>query len=58
MPTPHEADLLQLSPGVPVVHMWDVDYDQEDRPLQVAHDIYAADCHEFAYEWSETDIKP
>lgn len=58
MPTPQEADLLQLSPGVPVVHMWDVDYDLHDRPLQVAHDIYAADCHEFAYEWSETDIKP
>ncbi|CAM4474352.1 UbiC transcription regulator-associated domain-containing protein [Nocardia ninae] len=57
MPTPEEADLLQLPTGVPVVRMWDVDYDAEGRPLQVASDIYAADRHEFAYEWSEEDIK-
>jgi GntR family transcriptional regulator len=58
MPTPEEADLLKLRPGVPVVHMWDVDYDREGRTLQVAHDIYASDRHEFAYEWNEADIKP
>jgi GntR family transcriptional regulator len=57
MPTPEEAELLKLRPGVPVVHMWDIDYDAEQRPLQAAHDIYAADRHEFAYEWNEADIK-
>lgn len=57
MPTPSEAELLSLPPGVPVVHMWHVDYDRQGQPLQVAHDIYAADRHEFAYEWDETDIK-
>jgi GntR family transcriptional regulator len=57
MPTPEEANLLELRPGVPVVHMWDVDYDQQGQPLQVAHDIYAADRHEFTYEWNETDIQ-
>lgn len=57
MPTPEEADLLALSPGVPVVHMWDVDYDEQGRTLQVAHDIYASDRHEFAYQWNEADIK-
>lgn len=57
MPTPDEATTLALRPGVPVVHMWHVDYDQQDQPLQVAHDIYAADRHEFAYEWNETDIQ-
>lgn len=57
MPTPEETDLLALRPGVPVVHMWEVDYDRQGQPLQVAHDIYAADRHEFAYEWSETDIQ-
>jgi len=56
MPTPDEAELLALRPGVPVVHMWDVDYDRQDRTLQVAHDIYASDRHEFAYEWNEADI--
>ncbi|MFE9578855.1 GntR family transcriptional regulator [Nocardia sp. NPDC006044] len=56
MPTPEEVELLQLSPGVPIVRMWDVDYDSEGRTLQVAHDIYAADRHEFTYEWSEKDI--
>jgi GntR family transcriptional regulator len=57
MPTPEESDLLELRPGIPVVHMWDIDYDELDRPLQVAHDIYAADRHEFSYEWSEADIR-
>ncbi len=58
MPTPEEADLLTLHPGVPVVHMWDVDYDKQGRTLQAAHDVYASDRHEFAYEWNEADIKP
>ncbi|WP_373686726.1 GntR family transcriptional regulator [Nocardia terpenica] len=57
MPTPEEADLLQLPAGVPVVHMWDVDYNSQGRTLQAAHDIYAGDRHEFAYEWSEGDIR-
>ena len=57
MPSPEEADTLQLHPGVPVVHMWDVDYDDSERTLQVAHDIYAADRHEFSYEWNEADIR-
>jgi GntR family transcriptional regulator len=37
--------------------MWDVDYDDQGRTLQVAHDIYASDRHEFAYQWNEADIK-
>ena len=58
MPTPDEVDLLELQAGVPVVHMWDVDFDANDTTLQAAHDIYAADKHEFTYEWQEDDIKP
>lgn len=58
MPTPEEMDLLHLHAGVPVVHLWDIDYDATGRPLQAAHDIYAGDKHEFAYEWQEDDIKP
>jgi GntR family transcriptional regulator len=37
--------------------MWDVDYDEAGRTLQVAEDLYAGDRHEFAYEWSEGDVK-
>jgi GntR family transcriptional regulator len=58
MPTPDEAQLLKLHPGVPVVRLWEVDYDADDRPLQAAEDVYAADRHEFAYTWTEEDIQP
>ncbi|MFD9893550.1 GntR family transcriptional regulator [Amycolatopsis sp. NPDC059027] len=57
MPTAEEAELLHLSSGTPIVQMWDVDYDNEGRTLQVAEDLYAGDRHEFIYEWSEGDIK-
>ncbi|MGI8446644.1 MAG: GntR family transcriptional regulator [Streptosporangiaceae bacterium] len=56
MPTQEEGRLLQLSPGTPIVLMWDVDYDEQGRALQAAEDIYAGDQHEFAYEWTEEDI--
>jgi GntR family transcriptional regulator len=58
MPSQQEVRLLRLSGGVPVVQMWNVDYDQTGRPLQAAEDLYAADRHEFAYEWSEGDTRP
>ena len=53
MPTPQEVRLLELEPGVPVVRMLHVDYDPDGRTLQVADDLYAADQHEFAFEWDE-----
>ena len=53
MPTPQEVRLLELEPGVPVVRMLHVDYDPDGRTLQVADDLYAADRHEFAFEWAE-----
>src|SRR5215468_10944504 len=52
MPTPQEVRLLELEPGVPVVRMLHVDYDPDGRTLQVADDLYAADRHEFAFEWA------
>jgi GntR family transcriptional regulator len=55
MPSPEESRVLQLGPGVPVVRMLHIDYDHQDRPLQVADDLYAADRHEFALEWTEPD---
>jgi GntR family transcriptional regulator len=53
MPSPDEVRTLELTPGVPVVQMLHIDYDPDGRTLQVADDLYAADRHEFAFEWSE-----
>lgn len=58
MPTREERRLLELDPGVPVVRMLHIDYDPDGRSLQVADDLYAADRHEFAFEWSEPDGAP
>jgi GntR family transcriptional regulator len=55
MPTPDEVRLLELRPGVPLVRLLHIDYDTQDRTLQVADDLYAADRHEFAFEWAEPD---
>lgn len=55
MPTPDEVRLLELDPGVPVVRMLHIDYDSAGKTLQVADDLYAADRHEFAFEWTEPD---
>ena len=53
MPSPQEVRLLELEPGVPVVRMLRIDYGPDGRVLQVADDLYAADQHEFAFEWAE-----
>jgi GntR family transcriptional regulator len=53
MPSPQEVRLLELEPGVPVVRMLHIDYDPDGRTLHVADDLYAADRHEFAFEWAE-----
>jgi len=53
MPTPEEAQILRLPPGVPVVRLLHIDYDDQDRTLQVADDLYVGDRHEFVFEWAE-----
>jgi GntR family transcriptional regulator len=58
MPTPDEVHILELDPGVPVVRMLHIDYDPDGRALQVADDLYAADRHEFAFEWTEPEGAP
>ena len=55
MPTLEEARLLELGPGIPVVRLLHIDYDPQDRTLQVADDVYAGDRHEFTFEWAEPD---
>jgi GntR family transcriptional regulator len=53
MPTPEEMHVLRLQPGTPVVRLLHIDYDAEDRPLQVADDLYVGDRQEFVFEWME-----
>ena len=53
MPAPEEMQVLRLAPGTPVVRLLHIDYDPEDRPLQVADDLYVGDRHEFVFEWME-----
>jgi len=55
MPTPEEVQILRLPPGVPVVRLLHIDYDDQDRTLQVADDLYVGDRHEFVFEWAEPD---
>jgi GntR family transcriptional regulator len=58
MPTPDEVHVLELDPGVPVVRMLHIDFASDGRTLQLADDLYAADRHEFAFEWAEPDGVP
>jgi GntR family transcriptional regulator len=58
MPTPDEARLLELDPGVPVARMLHIDWDPQGHTLQVADDLYAGDRHEFAFEWAGPDGAP
>jgi GntR family transcriptional regulator len=58
MPSPEDARLLELDPGVPVVRMLHIDYDQDGRTLQVADDLYSGDRHEFAFEWEQDGSEP
>lgn len=50
MPTPDEARLLRLLPGVPVFRILRTVYDTEDRPVEVQDSVAAADRHRFRYE--------
>jgi hypothetical protein len=45
-------------PGVPVVRMLHIDYDPDGRTLQVAHDLFAGDRHEFAFEREQDGSNP
>jgi GntR family transcriptional regulator len=57
MPTPEEAQVLRLGPGSPVVRLLHIDYDADDRPLQVADDLYVGDRHELLFEWTEPEYE-
>jgi GntR family transcriptional regulator len=50
MPTPDEADTLELGLGMPVVRVLRTVYDSDDMPVEVQETIAAADKHQFRYE--------
>lgn len=50
MPTPEEAKLLTLPPGVPVFRLLRTAYDVEGRAVEVCDTIMAADAYLLAYE--------
>lgn len=50
MPTPREAEVLRLSPGVPIVRVLRTVFDADDEAIEVQDTIAAADKHQFRYE--------
>jgi GntR family transcriptional regulator len=49
MPTPEEANALQIGPGVPVILYYRTTYNEE-RPLRVTRTLFAADRNTIVYE--------
>jgi GntR family transcriptional regulator len=50
MPTPEEARLLRLPPGVPVFSLIRTAYDFDGRPVEVCETVIAADAYVLSYE--------
>jgi GntR family transcriptional regulator len=50
MPTPAEVRTLQLSSGVPVIHLVRTAYDIEGRAVEVCDTVMAADAYVLAYQ--------
>ena len=50
MPTPEEARVLSLPPGVPVFRLVRTAYDAHDRPVEVCDTVMASDAYVLAYE--------
>ena len=50
MPTPDEARLLNLAPGVPVFRLVRTAYDTDGRPVEVCDTVMAADAYLLSYE--------
>lgn len=50
MPTPDEARLLALAPGVPVFRLIRTAYDTDGKPVEVCDTVMAADAYILEYE--------
>lgn len=49
-PSPDEAQMLQLAPGVPVLSVVRTAYDMDDTPVEVCDTVLAADRYVLSYE--------
>ena len=50
MPTPEEARILRMPPGVPVFRILRTVYDDAGRPVEVQDSVAAGDRHTFCFE--------
>src|SRR6266568_4851201 len=50
MPTPQEARLLNLSPGVPVFRLVRTAHDMDGRAVEVCDTVMAAEAYQLSYE--------
>jgi GntR family transcriptional regulator len=50
MPTPEEARVLSLRPGVPVFRLVRTAYDMDGRAVEVCDTVMAADAYQLSYE--------
>ena len=50
MPTPDEARLLSLRPGVPVFRLVRTAYDMDGRAVEVCDTVMASDAYQLSYE--------
>jgi GntR family transcriptional regulator len=50
MPTPDEAKVLSLRPGVPVFRLVRTAYDVDGRAVEVCDTLMAADAYQLSYE--------
>ena len=50
MPTPEEAKVLALRPGVPVFRLVRTAYDVDGRAVEVCDTVMAADAYQLSYE--------
>lgn len=50
MPTPDEARILSMPPGVPVFRILRTVYDSGGQPVEVQDSLAAGDRHTFCFE--------
>ncbi len=55
--TAFEADLLDVTPGSPMMLERRLAFDQENTPFECGHDIYAGDRFRFITEIAPLEIK-
>lgn len=55
MPTPEEADLLQLKPGTTVMDIVRVTYGPDGRPIRLGHEVCDGTRYRHRYHLGDAD---